>query len=144
MKLIIRGILNGDTSKDTWGFCGLMYYFECSGPVVVWDEESFGSKLVTFDNNEYYVDPVSVSVPYYSTSDNSEHPNDFISQNPEIMYREYNHECYREIFIGGGRDGGIVVVSMPGATPPAVFPFKKTYKPWVSKRKNLEKVKRYV
>ena len=145
VTIIIRLIINNATSDEILSHCGSMYYFECSGPVVVWDKECFGSKLVTFDNNEYYVDPVSVSVPYYSTHvGDNEHPNDFVHQNAEIMYREYNHECYREIFIGGYRRGGIIVVSMPGDTPPAVFPFKNNYQPWMSKRKNLEKVKRYV
>lgn len=143
VKSIIRHIINGDTSDEILGLCRIMHYFECSGPALVWQRSAFGSKLVTFDNDEYYVDPVSVSVPYYSTSHTGD-PTNFINQNAEVVYKEYNGGCYREIFIKGYPVGGIIVASMPGDTPPAVFPFKKTYKPWVSKRKNLEKVKRYV
>lgn len=143
--LIIEHILNGDPYDDILGFCRHMYYFECSGPVCVWQKNTFGSKLVTFDNNKYYVDTVNVSMPYYSTSHTGD-ATDFINQNAEIEYKEYTGGIYRSVFIKGYPVGGIIVASMPGATPPAVFPFKKkkTYQPWMPKRKNLEKVKRYV
>lgn len=155
VELIIEHIIDGSTSDEILGYCRIMYYFECSGPVVVWQEGAFGSKLVTFDNNEYYVDPVSVSMPYYSrgydNDGNSIPLSDFIYQNAEIKYQEYNYGIYRKVFYGNypygyiSPCGGIIVASMPGATPPAVFPFnKKNYQPWMSKRKNLEKVKRYV
>lgn len=146
VELIIEHIIDGSTSDDILGYCRIMHYFECSGPVVVWQDGAFGSKLITFDNNEYYVDPVSVSMPYYSRDDD-EHPTDFIYQNSEIKYQEYNYGTYREVFYMSYPHpvGGIIVASMPGDTPPAVFPFnKKNYQPWMSKRKNLEKVKRYV
>lgn len=150
--LIIENILNGDPDYDILGFCRHMYYFECSGPVVVLRKGLFGSKLVTFDNNEYYVDPVSASMPYYSKGygasgvDPGLPPTDFIYQNAETKDYAYNHDAYREVFFKDYPIGGIIVASMPGATPPAVFPFKikKNYQPWMSKRKNLEKVKRYV
>lgn len=142
VKFIIDRIINGANYDDILDLCRNMYYFEFSGPVFVYGYffEYFGSKLITFDN---YVDPVSVIMPYYSTS-GIEHNTDFIHQNAEITYDEYRHKCYREVHYANDPCGGIIVASMPGATPPAVFPFKKNYQPWMSKRKNLEKVKRYV
>ena len=150
VQSIIRGILNGNTSDVLLEYCRIMYYFECYGPVFVDSDHvyRFGSKIVTFDNNEYYVDPVSVSMPYYSI-DHDEYgrsapPTDFIHQNGKITYDEYNNGFYRTVNFESYPCGGIIVASIPGDTPPAVFPFKKNYKPWMSKRKNLEKVKRYV
>lgn len=148
VQSVIRGILDDNTSDVLLEYCRRMYYFECYGPVLVDDVYSFGSKIVTFDNNKYYVDPVSVSMPYYSIDHDedgrSAPPTDFIHQNGKITYDEYNHKPYRWVNFESYPCGGIIVASMPGATPPAVFPFKKNYQPWLSKRKNLEKVKRYV
>ena len=150
VQSVIRGILDDNTSDILLEYCRRMYYFEYSGPVFVQDAYvyTFGSKLVTFNNNEYYVDPVNVSMPYYSIDydedGRSAPPTDFIHQNGKITYDEYNHGYYRQVHFDSYPCGGIIVVSMPGDTPPAVFPFKNNYQPWMSKRKNLEKVKRYV
>lgn len=142
---IIRRIIYDYSYDGTLNLCRTMYYFEFSGPVFVYFSEYFGSKLVTFNNNQYYVDPVNVIMPYYSTS-GIEHNTDFINQNAEITYDEYRDRTYREVHYANYPVGGIIVASMPGDTPPAVFPFKikHNYQPWMSKRKNLEKVKRYV